>query len=915
MRVSLILVLLTVSAGVFAQNNVLTGEILNENGEPMTSSTVVLLNPADSTMAYFGISGTGGQFEIKNIKGGNYLLQIAFIGYETIYSTIDIPYKNGGNLGPIPMMPKPVTLDEVTVTGERIPIKIKQDTLEYDAKAFKVKPDAVVEDLLKKLPGVEVDRAGNIKALGEDVNNVLVDGKEFFTGDTKIATKNIPADALDKVQVYNKKSEEAQFTGIEDGQRNQTINLQLDEDKKDGVFGELMAGGGTGDHFQANGKVYRFSEKSQIAALGMMNNVNKYGFDFGDYLSFTGGIAKISHGEGISLGGGGFPINFGETVPGFATSGAAGFNYSYSSSRTNRYYISYLGSGSKRKLTEISKTTNYREIDSYITDEYSKQEQRDTSHNVNFGIRHLFKETNNIIIDGGVSFNTGYIPLQNTTSNYLNSSLISVLNRKSSDLSDRLSGNIRGTYMKKINEGKTILKISGNGSISNSNSETVFSNLLEDYNLVTTEVSAQFQKNEIKNYSYGGSASFTQKITGPYFLDIKLSVNKNDQLLSRIQQDRTLGPSILIDTLSPDFEKSDRSIKPGLTLRKSTKKSTVYLGVDYNLGVYSTILRDGDPVKETYRYLQPVFGLENEYKSGRRISLKYTSRTNIPTANQLLPVVNNFNSLSLFYGNRDLKPEYIHSVSASWWIFDQFSFTSFMLAVRASKTKNKINYARTINDQLGQEIHLVNVDRDFSASASIDFSTPIRPLGLKTNLSIEESMNLGLNIVDDIENEVTNYSHRLSLTFDNRKKKKWDINTGTGVTITNASYSIQESLNNTYYDLSWFGEVRFTPNEKFDMDVSADITNYTAKSFDEAQLVPLIGAQITYFFMKNHRAALTLSGFDLLNRNTGIVREASMNYLRESTSNIIGRYVMLSFKYRLNKFGGDTGIHVDVKKR
>jgi hypothetical protein len=915
MRIFSLLILFSLSTGAFAQSNFLKGEVLNDVGAPLTSSTVVLLNPADSTMQYFGISGTSGQFEIKNIKSGKYLMQIAFIGYETIYIIIDVPFKNNGDVGPIPMMQKTVSLDEVTVTGERVPLRIKQDTLEYDARAFKVKPDAVVEDLLKKLPGIEVDRAGNIKALGEDVTTILVDGKEFFSGDAKIATKNIPADALDKVQVYNKKSEEAEFTGIEDGTRNQTINLQLDEDKKDGVFGELMAGGGTGEHYQANGKVYRFSDKSQIAALGMINNVNKYGFDFGDYLSFTGGIANISHGEGMSIGGGGFPINFGETVPGFATSGAVGFNYSYSTSSKNRYYISYLGSGSRRKLNEEIKTTSYRELDSYYTEENTRQEQRDTSHNINFGIRHLFKETNNIIIDGGFSFNTGFVPLNSISENYLNDNLVSVLDRKSSDISDRISGNIRGTYMKKINEGRTVLKLSGNGSISNSNSETEFSNLLEDYVLMDTVYSKQFQKNDIKNISYGGSASFTQKISGPYFFDLTLSARRSDQTLSRIQQDRTSGTSIIIDTLSPDFDKRERSVQPGLALRRSSKKSTIYIGLDYNIGIYTTSLWDDGPIEESYRFLQAMFGVEHEYKTGRRISFKYSSRTNTPTANQLLPVVNNFNSLSLFYGNRDLEPEFIHSLSANWWIFDQFSFTSFMLGARASKTNNKINYSRTITDQLGQEIHLVNVDRDFNASANIDFSTPIRPLGIKTNLSIEESVNLGLNIVDDIENEVTNYTHRLSLTFDNRKKDKWDINTGAGVTITNATYSIQESLNNVYYDVSWFGEIRFTPNEKLDMDVSADITNYTAKSFDEAQLVPLIGAQISYFFMKGNRAAITLSGFDLLNRNTGITRVAEMNYLRESQSNIIGRYIMLSFKYRLNKFGGDTGMKIDVKKR
>ena len=144
----------------------------------------------------------------------------------------------------------------------------------------------------------------------------------------------------------------------------------------------------------------------------------------------------------------------------------------------------------------------------------------------------------------------------------------------------------------------------------------------------------------------------TQKIKGPYFLDIKLTANRTDQDLIRTQEDRTLGPSIKIDTLSPDFDKSEISFKPGLALRKSTKKSTLYLGLDYNLGTYATSLWDDGPVEKSYRFFQPVFGLDHEYKSGRRISFKYTSRSNTPSANQLLPVVNNFNSLSVFYGNR-----------------------------------------------------------------------------------------------------------------------------------------------------------------------------------------------------------------------------------------------------------------------
>ena len=915
MRSIIILFLLSLSAAAFTQSNSIKGEILNENGVALISSTVVLLNPADSTMQYFGITGTSGGFEIKGIKQGTYLLQVAFIGYETIYINITIPYKNNGNLGPIPMTPNPVSIDEIKVARERIPLKIKRDTLEYDAKAFKVAPDAVVEDLLKKLPGIEVDRAGNIKALGEDVNTVLVDGKEFFSNDPKVATKNLPADALDKVQLYNKKTEEAEFTGIDDGARNQTLNLVLDEDKKDGVFGELMAGGGTGKHFQSNAKIYKFNEKSQIAALGMLNNVNKFGFSIGDYLSFTGGIANFSHGKGnISLGGGSFPINFGETITGYSSSGAAGFNYSYSKSKNQRFFISYLGNASKRELNERTKTTSYRESDAYFQDDNTEQVQKDTAHNISFGTRYLFRETNNIIINGGISFNTGFIPLTSTLNTYLNDALVNNLTRSSTDLSDRLSGNVNGIYLKKINEGRTVLKLSANGSYSSTNSETMFENQTSFYNPDIVSIVSQFQDNTIRSINYKGGISLTQKLFGALYMNLSLSTGDSDEDLIRKQGNQSSGRS-LIDTLSPEFDKSGRRVKPGFTLRRNTEKTTFSMGLEYNLGTYSTTLWENNTVEKKYNYFQPGLSWEYRYKPGRRLAIRYSTRTNTPLVNQLLPVVNNFNPLSLFYGNRNLNPEFTHSASASWWIFDQFSFTTLLTSFRVTYTKDKINYSRTVNDQLGQVINLINVESDFSANGSIDFSTPIRPLGIKTNLYIDENYNRGINFVNGSENEITNITHRISVSFENRKKEKFDVNTGAGLTLTDAKYSIQESLNNVYLDLSFFGEIRYTPNDRFDFNVTADITNYTAKSFEESRVIPLLGAEASYFFMKNNRAALTLAAFDLMNKNRGINRISEMNYLRERTSNIIGRYLMLSFKYRLNKVGGDTGINIKMKKR
>jgi len=914
MRTVIALVAFIIPLSLFAQNYSIHGEILDEEAMAMPSATVVLLNPSDSTLQYFGVSNKEGRFEIKGIKEGSYLLQIAFIGYNTIYNNIEIPYEDNGNLGTVIMTSRPVSMGEVTVTGERIPLKIKSDTIEYDAKAFKVAPDGVVEDLIRKLPGIEVDRAGNIKALGEEIGNVLVDGKEFFGNDHKVATKNLPASTVDKVQLYNKKSEESEFTGIDDGLRNQTLNLVLDEDSKQGIFGEVLAGGGTGKHYQGNGNIYRFSNKTQFAALGMINNINKYGFSVGDYLTFSGGLSGMGGGIKISLGGDGFPVNFGETINGYSTSGAAGLNYSYTPKPKQRFFISYLGSGTKRELEESSKTTAYRETGPYIQDEFTEQTKRDTSHSINFGTRYLFNESNNLIINGNLSYNTAYNPLNSNIYTYENGLLVNDMLRINEDISDRLSGNGNLTYLKRINEGRTVLKFYSTGSYSSTSSETEFENTTNYYNPDINAYISQFRENNLKALQLRAALSFTQKISQLSFLDIVLSCNRSVQLLPRIQGDATNGHNI-IDTLSPEFDRYENSLRPGISIRRNTDKTTFSIGFDLNMGEYYTVLWQGEEDRKQYRAIMSNISCEYKYGSGRRLSLNYNSRINTPAVDQLLPVVNNFNSLSLFYGNSDLEPEYLHSLSSQWWIFDQFSFTTFMASLRMNYTENKISYDRTITEQFNQVITLTNVESDFMAGASIDFSTPIRPLGIKTNLYLDETYNKGFNIVNKVQNEVSSLNHRLSLSFENRKKEKWDISTGTGIKLTDTRYSIQESLNNVYFDISWFGEIRWTPNDRFDLNINADVTNYTARSFEESRVVPLLGAQLSYFFMQNNRAALTLSGFDILNKNTGINRISELNYLRETRSNIIGRYFMLTFKYRLNKVGGDTGIFVDVKKR
>jgi len=918
MKNLLLFLLLAGSVSAFSQNHTIEGDILDNEGKALVAATAVLLNPSDSTMEFFGISNREGHFGIKNIKQGNYLMQIAYLGYRTVYRMINIPLEKGVNYGSIIMESNPVDVGEVEVYGERIPIRIKKDTIEFNAAAFKTKPDAVVEDLLKKLPGFEVDRAGNIKALGEDVVKVLVDGKEFFGNNPKVATQNLPADAIDKVQVYDKKSDESEFTGVSDGSRNKTVNLILDEDKKKGVFGNITGGVGTGNHYMAGGKVYKFTEKDQIAVLGNQNNLSQPGFSFSDYIDFSGGIQGMMGGGGSAsmrlVSDGSFPINFGQPVSGLTTSGGGGANYSHSWSKDQRVFISYLGNGSNKKLEQNTSTKNFTDMGSFFQEEEMDEVKRDTAHRVNLGVRYMIDSSRNIIMNGSVSLNSGYVNRGIITRSLNNEILLNRLNSSTLDYSNQLSANIGGSFLQKINPKKTILKLGADVSYNKSLTEKDFSNIANYFNPETQILTSQFQDNQINNFRASASTSVTQKVGKRHYLVPQIKAGNNSELLIRTQGIPSANETV-IDSLSPEFKKTYQYLQPEISFKRNSDRSSFEMAMRFELGRMSTFLDDAEGKVSDYAYFTPWLSWDYEYQTGRRINVMYQSGINTPGISQLMPVVNNINPLSLVTGNPNLKPEYNHNLNLHWFIFDQFSFTSFMAGLSGTYTKDKINWVRNIDEQLRQEIGLRNVDDDVRASANLNFSTPLRPLGIKINATLNEGWNRGLSIVNDIENINTNFNHSFSLSVDNRKKDKWDINVGGSIRLTDARYSLQESLNNMYFDWSYFTDMRYTPNDNWHFQITADVTNYGASSFEQAVSIPLIGAEASYYFLKNKRAIITLHGFDLLNKNTGLSRVSELNYLREQQSNIIGRYVLLSFKFMLNKMGGSgNSISIDVSR-
>lgn len=916
MKRILALILLLNSSTIFAQS--LSGNLIDEEGNPIVYATAVLLNPIDSTMSYYGITDEDGLFVIKNIKEGTYILQTGSMGFEPFFKAIEYPKTSGNSMGVIVMLPRVKMLDEFQVSANRIPILIKQDTVEYIASAFKTKTDAIAEDLLKKLPGIEVDRAGNIKAQGEEVQRVLVDGKEFFSSDLTVATKNLPADAIDKVQVYNKKSDETELSGIEDGSYSKTINLILKEGKKSAYFGDVTGGYGSGDLYQAGAKLFRFTKKYQFAALGMINNINKSGFSFQDYLDFQGGLQSMMAGGGGSAHIGldddnRLPINFGQSINGLVNSGAAGLNFTHEARLNNRFNISYLGNGSDKKLLEKSYSTNYTADGEFNQNKDIDQNTKNRIHRLNYTWRNRIDTTQNFNMFGGASISNGSSNKTSFTESFANDVLMNNLYNVSSDESKSYSANTRATYLKTGKGSLKLFKLNANVSYSQSLSEAQWEDVKQF--LATNEeiLDERFQDDESSTLRYSATSSATFKLSSLLYLVPSITAGVTDESLLRTLSDGNL--EAVITELSPDFNRKEMSVRGGLSLKRNTQKTQM----DFTARIENVTLKNtlnGTSLRnESYVYFLPAMSWQYEYSTGKRLSFNYNSSINSPSARQLLPVANTTNSLQFFTGNNDLLPEYRHNARFSWLMFDQFSATSIFASANATYTRDKIIFARTIHDNLSQQIDLINGDNDYRAGANLDFTTPIRKLGLDINLRFSESWNRGISFVNDVENINTNFSHTLSLYLNNRKKDKWDLMIGGRIQITDAKYSLQESLNNRFVNMSGYSDISYTPNDKWFFSFSTDITRYSEETFGEAVNIPILRAEISHYFLKANRATLTLSAHDLLDKNKGLERISEMNYLLERQTNVLGRYAMLTFKYRLNKFDkGNSGIQIKMRR-
>jgi len=897
----------------------INGTVVDSSATPLVGATVTLMHAADSVLAGFATTQADGGFLIGRLKKDNYLLRITYIGYENYSQQIEL--KKEMDLGAIQLAEESEILKEVLVKGDRVPGVINGDTIEYNADAFKTQPNAVVEDLLKRLPGVEVERDGTVRAQGEQVNQILVDGKEFFGTDPKVATKNLPADAIDKVQVFNRKSDRSEFSGVDDGQRQKTINLELKEDKKKGAFGRVTGGGGTDERYYGKANINRFSPNRQLSLIGTVNNINEQGFSMNDYFNFSGGMQRM-----MSGGSGGIRIELNSedmAIPidqgnnnGLFTTWAGGLNFNNEFSKKLEVGGSYFFSQLNQDIRKRVRSENYLADRTLITEENSLQSTERSNHRLNVNLRYRPDSLQEIRFRTNLSFNQTDYQRSKDSRTSLGTGVLENTGKSdyfSEGQNTLLNGSL--TYRRKLGRPGRTFSLGLDYGITDRQSNGIVDALnqfgLSNPNSMTSDTLNQENDQANQRFSYGLNTSFTEPLGKREFLEANYSFSNYNE-----DSDRTVfdlfGPAmesrLLNDQLSFKYDNLYTYHRGGFNFRLNRKKFNFSTGISLQESILRGELLPQDvEIKQSYVNLLPNLRWSYNMTMANRLSFDYEAFVREPDIQQLQPTVNNSDPLNIYEGNPNLRPEYSNNFRLSYNSYDQITLSSFFAFINFTYTDQTITNAVSFDERLVRTIKPINLKDNQRYRANFSYSSPFRPLQLRTNISADLSYNQAFTLVGDQINRTRRYRVRPGLRLENRFKEKFDLAVGAKIGFNETRYDINKVFDQSFINQTYFADLTIPLPAGFNFNSTLDYDLYRDRGEGFNQDIAVLNFSLKKFFMPSKQLELKLMVFDALNQNIGINRMAEQNFLIDERIESLGRYFMLSLTYNLSAFGSGGG--------
>lgn len=932
----LLLIGTTISLFSFAQKNGTVRGVAFDTliKQPVANATITLMLKKDSSLISFTMTDDKGRFELTDIAAGEYRLLITHISYHNSNQILKIDDQHKSvDLGNIVMNDKSKVMNEVVVTSEAPPVTLVGDTVQYNAGSFKTQPNANVEDLLKKLPGVKVEKDGTVKAQGEQVKKVLVDGKEFFGNDPKVATKNLPADAIDKVQVYDKLSDQAQLTGFDDGNSEKTINLKLKKDKKKGMFGKVNLGGGDDGRYQGKFNVNSFRGARQMSAIGMGNNTNSEGFSFMDVLNFTGALNQLKNGGNIN-------ISIGQDDPlagliggnnsGINTTFGGGLNYNNIIGTKTDFQSNYFYS--RYNPNRITNTLRQYFLPANIYRQNSYSDNLNNNHRANFNADYQIDSFHSIKI----SPNFSYQKTRNKTISDYNtwSENGTRINEGNSDnLTNNEGYNFSSTilYRQKFHHRGRTFSLNLITNLNNSNGDGRLQSITNFYDqagsLLKRDSINQISNSESDLKGYNARAVYTEPLFRRSMLEFSAgnSHSKNTSTKTTYDYNKSNGKfDQLNNLLSNDYESSYQYTTGGVRFRKQTKNYNYMAGVTWQKaelkGKITNGLKDSVITKQFYNLL-PNARFQYNFSRFKNIMLYYTTSTNQPSVSQLQPVPDNTNPLYVKLGNPNLKQEFSHALRLNASFVNPFKNRNFFVFLTYMETQNKIVNYDKINSIGVDSVMPVNVNGVYNFNGNLSFGFPVHFLKGSFDISSVGSYSRGKQYVATASSTEMNIIKTISVgpeaRLDMNPTEKINITLNAGISYSRSKYTVQSTRNSKYLTKTYGAEFDWDlpKNFYFSTDFDYSVNNLSA---DYNTKLPLWNASISKQMLKFNRGELKFAVKDLLDKNIRVNRSSNQNYIEDTRTNSLRRFFLLSFTYSLSKTGlnnanGGGGAHIMMK--
>ena len=911
-----------------SQSYFITGQVADSSSkEFLAGANIVVIDITDSSLKGAS-SGRGGIFRIENLRPGKHVLRVTYIGYKAFKQNFEI--KGSIDFGTIYLSPSSIETDEVEVVGKIPPVIQNADTTIYNSDAFKVNKDANAEDLVSKMPGVVV-QDGKVQVQGEEVKRVLVDGRQFFGDDPNAVLKNMPAEIIEKIQVFDQQSEQSQFTGFDDGNTSKTINIITRIRFRDGTFGKLSGGYGNEEKYFSGGNINYFNESTRLTFLGQLNNINEQNFSSEDLLGVMAGSGRSGGfrrpggggrgGQGMQGGGGG---NFrGEssnflvsTKDGLTTTKSFGVNYSDKFGEavdlTSSYFFNLTKNNSQ---TSINRDYFFNSLSGQKYFENNLSSSENFNHRFNMRLDYRIDSMNSILFRPKVSYqsNSGLSGLQGNTSD---EALINSVNNIFNSNLNAVNASAELLYRHRFEDRGRTLSLSLNSSYKeNKGDNKLFSENIYYDNLVTSDTIDQI--GQLNNDGKSGSLnlSYTEPLGENGMLLFNSGYSINLEKSDRKTFNDPDAQNYLDTSLSNIYDKKYIAQSYGAGYRYRLDKFSLMLNISYGIASLGNeqVFPFISEVSRSFYSILPSMMMRYEISRDTDLRLFYRTNNNEPSVEQLQYVLDNSNPLQLSIGNPSLKQDYRHSINLRYSSVNPGSMSALFFLISGTFTNDYIanktivaSSDTTVSGNIflnrGTQLRIPeNMNGYFNLRSFISYGLPFVLIKSNVNLNFNVNYSRTPTIVNDYKSFSNSTSYGLGVVISSNISENIDFTLSSQSSYTTINSSVRTSNDDSY--LNQNSAVKFYVRLPLTFIVQTDFRHRyeggLPDSYDPNSYMWNFSLGKKLF---DEKAELRFTAVDILNKTTNIKRTTTDTYSEDVSSNVLGRYYMFSFIYNLKAF-------------